>query len=399
VQVARTRRLVGLVTLLALWAIFVGVSGVELPLPRPGDQRGPLPGVRAIAANLLVRVGLSAPAGGELAFLTVEPGGNLVVTDSRRRTVMRFDPTGHLLSEWGPQLGDTTLVEPAGVAVQGDNFYVIDRGTPRVFRLDANGRLLATLSLESQGTYGLNGLAVDLVGNLFVADTGRNRILVLAPGGQLLRSVGRAGSDLGGLTQPMMLAFAPDGSFFVADWENNRIERWNAGFEATHAFSTGFRSFGVAVDQVGRVYAPDLEHRRIQVYTPQGSPLGEIGAPGSPPIDVAPKQLALARSERPSLYALGGEGIARLDLENTAPPPQGGVEIDVVSLLVIALVALFLVFAVISRRARRSAELELARTTLDGPVGLHSENGRQRQPQQASADQNRPIANQTERKQ
>ena len=86
--VARTRRLVGLVTLLALLAIFVGVSGVELPLPRPGDQRGPLPGVRAIAANLLVRVGLSAPAGGELAFLTVEPGGNLVVTDSRRRTVM-----------------------------------------------------------------------------------------------------------------------------------------------------------------------------------------------------------------------------------------------------------------------------------------------------------------------
>ena len=184
--------------MLALAAIFVGVTGVELSLPRPGggsnEQRGVLPGVRAIGANLLIRVGAGAPAGGELAFMAVEPGGNLVVTDSRRRTVMRFDPTGHLLSEWGPQLADTTLVEPAGVAVQGDNFFVVDRGTPRIFRLDGNGRLLATLGLESQGTYGLNGLAVDLGGNLFLADTGRNRIVVIAPGGQILRSVGRGGN-------------------------------------------------------------------------------------------------------------------------------------------------------------------------------------------------------------
>jgi DNA-binding beta-propeller fold protein YncE len=403
VQVARMRRLIGIVTLLALVAIFVGVTGMELSLPRPGsgsgssEQRGPLPGVRAIGASLLVRVGVGAPAGGELAFMAVEPGGNLVVTDARRHTVMRFDATGHLLSEWGPQLGDTTLVEPAGVAVQGDNFFVIDRGTPRIFRLDASGRLLATLGLESQGTYGLNGLAVDLGGNLFLADTGRNRIIVIAPGGQILRSVGRGGTDLGGLTQPMMVAFAPDGSFFVADWENNRIERWNAGFEATDAFSTGFHPFGVAIDQVGRVYAPDMEHRRIQVYTPQGSPLGEIGAAGSPPLDVGPKQLALSRSERPALYALGADGIVRLDLENTAPPPQGGPDIDVVSLAVILLVVLFLVFAVISRRGRRSASL--ARTALDGPVRLHAENGRQRQPQQPSADQDRLVANQTERKQ
>jgi sugar lactone lactonase YvrE len=403
VQVARTRRLIGIVTLLALLAIFVSVTGVELSVPRPGggsnsEQRGPLPGVRAIGANLLVRVGAGAPAGGELAFMAVEPGGNLVVTDSKRHTVMRFDPTGHLLSEWGPQLGDTTLTEPAGVAVQGDNFFVVDRGTPRIFRLDATGRLLATLSLESQGTYGLNGLAVDLGGNMFLADTGRNRIMVLAPAGQILRSVGRGGNDLGGLTQPMMVAFAPDGSFFVADWENTRIERWNPGFEATDAFSTGFHPYGVAVDQVGRVFAPDLEHRRIQVYTPQGSPLGEIGAPGSPPVDVGPKQLAFSRSERPALYVLGGDGIARLDLENTAPPPQGGPDIDVVSLVVIVLVVLFLVFAVVSRRARRSAEVALAGTTLDGPVRLHAENGRQRQPQQPSADQDRPVAHQTERK-
>src|SRR5438876_11727016 len=121
-----SRRLVGLVTVAALVAIFVGVTGFEIQLPRfgGGPERAPLPGVRAAAASTLMKVGAGAPPGGELAFLAVEPSGNLFVSDSKRHTVMRFDPSGHMLSEFGPSFGDTSLAEPAGVAVQGDNFYV-----------------------------------------------------------------------------------------------------------------------------------------------------------------------------------------------------------------------------------------------------------------------------------
>src|SRR4030088_3601246 len=155
-----SRRLVGLFTVIALVAIFVGVTGFEISLPRfgSGPERMPLPGVRAAAASTLLKVGAGAPPGGELAFFALEPSGNLFVSDAKRRTVMRFDPSGHLLSEWGPRFGDITLDEPAGVAVQGDNFYVLDRATPRVFRLDATGRLQATLCLGAQCTYGLDGL-------------------------------------------------------------------------------------------------------------------------------------------------------------------------------------------------------------------------------------------------
>jgi DNA-binding beta-propeller fold protein YncE len=397
-----SRRLVGLFTVLALVAIFVGVTGFEVPVPRfglGGPERVPLPGVRAVAASTLLTVGSGAPPGGELAFFAVEPSGNLFVSDAKRHTLMRFDPSGHLLSEWGPQFGDTTLAEPAGVAVQGDNFYVVDRGTPRVFRLDSSGRLQATLTLESLGTYGLNGMAADLGGNLYVADTGRNRILVLSPTGQVLQQVGHGGTDLGGLTQPWMVAFAPDASFYVADWENSRIEAWNTNFEATDAWSTGFHPAGVAVDQTGRLFVPDTERRRIEVYSGQGVVLGEMGAPGSPPIDVAPKQIALGRSGRLSLYVLGGDGVVRLDLENTAPPPQGGgADVDLVSLAILALLVAVMVFAVLSRRARRT-QPESVGATLDRPVRLQAENGAQRQHQQACADEDFLVANQTEREQ
>ena len=358
--VAWTRRLIGLLTLVALVAIFVGVTGFEVPLPRLGgapQQNTPLAGVNELAAALLVRVGVGAPAGGELGFMAVEPGGNLVVSDVRRHSILRFDPSGHLLSEWGPSFGDVTLAEPAGVAVFGDTFYVIDRGTPRLFRLNASGELLGTTNLDPLGTYGMNGMAVDGGGNLYVADTGRNRILVLSPAGQLLKQIGRAGNDLGAFTQPMMLAFAPDGSFAVADWENSRIQRFDSTYEAINFFSTPVSAFGVAVDQLGRVYAPDAEHRRVMAFTPQGASLGDFGDPSGPALGVAPRQLAFARADRPSLYVLGADGIVRVDFENTPPPPQsGGTDIDLMSVLVIGCLVVFLVLAVLARRGRPAAK-------------------------------------------
>ncbi len=398
-QVARSRRLVGILTAVALVAILVGVTGFELPLPRLGagsPERLPLPGIRAIAANTLLRVGSGSPAGGELAFMAVETTGNLVVSDAKRHTIMRFDPSGHLLSEWGPRFGETTLAEPAGVAAQGNTVYVVDRGTPRILRLDAAGGLQAALSLEAMGTYGLNGLAADLAGTLYVADTGRNRIMVISPTGQLVRQVGHSGSDLGGLTQPWMLAFAPDGSLFIADWENSRIERWSTQFEATDAWSTGFHPSGIAVDQVGRLFVPDTDRRRVEVYSAQGAVLGEIGIPGSPPLEVAPRQVAVGRTDRLALYVLGGDGVVRLDLENTAPPPQGGADVDFVSLAVIALLIAVLVLAVASRRARRAASV---RAPPDRPVRLQTKDRTQRDHQQTRADQQFLVANQAERKQ
>ena len=395
----RTRRLIGLLTLLALVAILVSITGFELPLPRfgvgPGD-RAALPGVRAVAASTLLRVGSGAPPGGELAFMAVDPSGNLIVSDSKRHTVMRFDPTGHLLSEWGPNFGATQLGEPAGVAVSGANYYVVDRGALRLFRLDSTGQIQAALNLDTLGTYGLNGLAVDANGNLYVADTGRNRILVFSPTGQLIKQVGHGGNDLGGFTQPMMMAFAPDGSFFVADWENNRIERFSPGFEATDAWQIGFHAFGVAVDQIGRVYAPDSEHRRVEVYSPQGAQLGEMGSPGVPALEVPPRQVALGPTEHQTLYALGSDAIQRLDLENAPPPPQAGSSTDVLGVVALALLLALVVLAVLSRSRRRRAAASLG-PALDRPVGLHAENGAQREQQQSKAHEQLLIAHETKR--
>lgn len=392
----RTRRLVGLLTLLALIVIVLGVTGVQVPLPVPGgsSQESP-PGVTARALMTLLR----APPGGELAFLAVEPNGNLVVSDATRRTVLRFDANGQFLSEWGPQLGGAQLAEPAGVAVAGGSFYVLDRGMPRIFRLDSSGQLQAIIDLQQLSPYGLNGLAVDGSGNIYAADTGRNRILELSPGGQLEHQIGHPGTDLGGFTQPMMLAFAPDGGMFVADWENNRIERFDAGQQPTDAWSIGFGAFGIAVDPLGRVFAPDLDHRLIEAYTPRGASLGEIGGPGSVTLATGPKQVAVAGTGQSALYVLGADQIQRLDLENTAAPPQSGPGADLFSVLAMVLLVAVIVLAVASRRSRRRTAPALLATAPGRPVELHAENGAQPEQDKPHADKDLLIADQTERKQ
>ena len=390
----------GGLTLLALVVIGLGVTGFELPLPRPGGASGPaLPGVRVTSVDVVLRTGAGAPADADLAFLAVDQGGNLVVSDQKRNTVMRFDPSGHLLSEWGPDFDGLSLSQPAGVAVQGDTVYVVDRGTPRVLRLDANGRLAAALSLEPFGTYGLNGLVVDQNGTLYVADTGRNRILVLGPNGNLLRQVGRQGQDLGAFTQPMNLAFGPDGSFVVADWENGRLERFDASFTATDGWTLGFRPFGVAVDGLGRVFAPDNDRRLVEAYTPSGAPLGELGGSGSgsPPLAIAPRQLVFARSGQLVLYVLGGDGIARLALDNTSPPPQGGQDLDLPGVALTLLLLGMVVAAFLARRGRARTRRVALVGPLDRPVRLDAENGAQRQNQQPRADQDLLVAHQAER--
>jgi DNA-binding beta-propeller fold protein YncE len=395
---SRTRRVVGLLTLVLLVGIVLDVTGFQPQLPRIGggtSNQPQLQGVRALAAAMLLRVGSGAPPGGELAFLAVESNGNLVVSDSKRRTVMRFDPTGQLLTSWGPTFGSLQLTEPAGVAVSGGSYYVIDRGTPRIFKLDGSGQVQSIMDLQPLSTYGLNGLAVDAAGNLYAADTGRNRILMLSPSGQLLKQIGHGGTDPGAFTQPMMLTFAPDGTFFVADWENSRVDHWDASFESIDNWSLGFNPFGIAVDQSGRVYVPDTDHHRVETYSPQGAQLGEIGQPNNPLLDIAPKQVAVAPGGQLSVYALGGDGVERLDLENTAPPaPQGGPDQDLLSLALIAVLLALLGLAVLSRRQRRSL-----RATLDRPVGLDAKDGAQRQQQQSGADEELLIANQSERKQ
>jgi DNA-binding beta-propeller fold protein YncE len=85
--------------------------------------------------------------------------------------------------------------------------------------------------MERWGRYGaINGsfnnpenVAVDQTGNIYLADTGNNRIQVFSSNGTFISAWGRYAIGDTGLRSPEGIAVDSSGNVFVADTNNNRI--------------------------------------------------------------------------------------------------------------------------------------------------------------------------------
>jgi sugar lactone lactonase YvrE len=132
------------------------------------------------------------------------------------------------------------------------------------------------------------GVAVAPDGTVYVADTWNHRIQRFSATGQFLGTWGSQGSGDGQFVNPYSVTVAPDGTVYVADTDNDRIQR----FSATGQFlgkwgSSGsgdgqFREpYGVAVASGGTVYVADSGNNRIQRFSATGQFLGKWGPWGS----------------------------------------------------------------------------------------------------------------------
>src|SRR5262249_7751325 len=154
----------------------------------------------------------------------------------------------------------------------------------RIVRMWGDGTLLGVLGGSANiGGSPLSGAASVAVapgsGQLLVADTNQNRVLVYARDGTPPARWGagaRSGavrSGPNGLNPPGAVAAAPDGDVYVADTRNNRVVRLSAagaflGAWGRRGGSDGrFRGpAGIAVDAAGVVYVVDSENNRVQTF-------------------------------------------------------------------------------------------------------------------------------------
>jgi DNA-binding beta-propeller fold protein YncE len=142
-------------------------------------------------------------------------------------------------------------------------------------------------------------IAVASDGSLYVADSGNHRIQHLSPSGEVLNGWGTyansaAGDAPGGtFNEPWGVALAPDGSaVYVADTWNHRVQK----FTADGQFVSQWGYFGTAeapeafwgprditVDAQGRVYVTDTGNKRIVVFDGDGQFLAQFGSAGFDP--------------------------------------------------------------------------------------------------------------------
>jgi sugar lactone lactonase YvrE len=147
------------------------------------------------------------------------------------------------------------------------------------------------------GGSGPTGAAADGQGNLYVADTGLHQIHVFSAKGELIRSFGGLGNELGKLYEPRGLAVDAQGNLYVADTWNARVVKYDSGGKPIATWGGGdqdlgdgrkatitdgdqaknqanplgfFGPRGIAVDSTGNVYIADTGNKRIVVTDEQG---------------------------------------------------------------------------------------------------------------------------------
>ncbi len=235
--------------------------------------------------------------------LAVDAAGNLYIAVSFNHAVRKVTPAGII----------TTIAGTASPGFSGEG------GTATSARL-----------------YNPAGIAVDAAGNLFIADSGNNRVRKVAPGGIITTIAGRETAGYccdggfavyGQFTNPNAVALDAAGNLYITDSGNHRIRKITAAATGFGIISTiagtgtarysgdgGFATSAqlnsptaVTVDSAGNVYIADSTNERIRKITPAGI-ITTVAGDGSTGYGGDGGQATSAQLRSPSGVAVDAKG-------------------------------------------------------------------------------------------
>jgi uncharacterized protein (TIGR03437 family) len=226
--------------------------------------------------------------------LLVDSSGNVLVANSVAGRVQQITPDGRIST----------------IAGAGPNRFAGDGGPATAARFASPA-----------------GLAFDAAGNLYVADSGNNRIRMVDSAGMVSTVVGDGGpiynvdpacvadqDDF--LRKPQGIAFDGAGNLLIADSGKHRIRQIAPdGTQSTVAAASALRRpVGVAADPSGNLYVADNGYGSVFELSPQGlmTTVSNRGATGSLVLDTAG-----------NLFISAGMEVDRLGTDGSLSPVAG----------------------------------------------------------------------------
>ena len=181
---------------------------------------------------------------------------------------------------------------PHSIAIDNeDNVYVADTGNNRIQKFDPNGTFITKWGTFGSGDgqfYWPIGIAIDNTGNIYVSCEDNHRIQKFDPNGTFITKWGTFGSGVGQFDHPHGIAIGNADNVYVVDPGNNRIQKFgpNGTFITKWGTSgSGNVQFdgldGIAIDDRGHVYVADGNNNRIQKFDQNGTFLTKWGTYGS----------------------------------------------------------------------------------------------------------------------
>jgi tripartite motif-containing protein 71 len=125
------------------------------------------------------------------------------------------------------------------------------------------------------------GVAVDASGNVYVADYYNNRIQKFTSSGTFLTKWGPLDGGDGQFDYPQYVAVDALGNVYVTDYGiNSGIQKFTSAGTYVTQWPAGGLALGVAVDGSGNVYVADAGNYKIQKFTSDGDYVAQWGSLG-----------------------------------------------------------------------------------------------------------------------
>jgi gliding motility-associated-like protein len=166
---------------------------------------------------------------------------------------------------------------PSGVAIDHlGNIYVADAGNNAVEEIPFGGGPQISIGT---GFNSPEGVAVDAAGNVYVADSGNGAVVKIPAGGGAQVNIGSGcGCGGGGFNFPVGIAVDAAGNVYVADAGDGNVYKIPVGGGPTVFFGPPFASpSGVAVDAAGNVYVSDSGSAEVFEFPAKGGKPQKIG--------------------------------------------------------------------------------------------------------------------------
>ena len=165
--------------------------------------------------------------------VAVDSAGNVYVTDTGNHRVQKFDNNGKFIKWWGGKGAENDrLNEPVGIAVDDKNFiYVADTHNRAIKKYNSDGGLVGKWPIEGWNELRITTmgfLACDGGGRVYASDNaaGISSVYVFADNGAFVGEWKKDNSQNQAFFGPSGLAADLKGGIFVAD-SNNRIQRFS----------------------------------------------------------------------------------------------------------------------------------------------------------------------------
>jgi DNA-binding beta-propeller fold protein YncE len=222
--------------------------------------------------------------------------GRVFVGDTGRRNVMVFDIPAQKFFSFGEE-DPGQLGRPLGMDVDKDgNVYVLDGLSKLILVYNRDGKYQRTIGnpgdINRPAGLGVNAdgsrvYAVDIGGTTY--DT--HRVLVYnGETGEKLSEIGKRGDKPGELNLPRDVSVDKDGSLYVVDSGNFRIEKFSPEGKFISTFGSIGRMSGqfsrpkeAALDKEGNIYVTDTAFGNFQIFNPEGKLLLAVGVRSSKP--------------------------------------------------------------------------------------------------------------------